>query len=570
MRLIYKQLLKELIKDKIFLILPVLMSGLTSFSFFFVMFSVDGNRRAMESAGKLSENLLLYQNALSSNTVLAHTFLLSMTGLTSLMFLMFFYRFFRGSKKQIGCIKAFGVRDGKLGCFFAAFAAVLSEVGAAAGLLGGYFASSILINANTETYSVTSLQKGISVLSLITGLIFPAAVFCTASLLCFGFTGRKEAGFLLCGRDMKERFPFLLKAADRVSRAAPGSMRAAFRISLRKPLSLLLLFAAVMSFNVCVILGRSLNLSSAKVLEAQTDGHNYEYDIRFSEYRTEALPDAAMKYITQSGVISINGQGLERTVTGLYGINELYELKNERGEPLAEPSLGSVYINPELSEIYGVKKDDRLEVVIGGAARIFTVEAVAANAQSRCIYINAESLAEITGAEKGAYNGALSAVSLSGGASVSRSERIETLNRSAVSNKVSAVINQSIGVLIGTALIFLALYTSFRDNTHDILILSMLGHPIKNTRRLMIEIYLPITCIAFVITVLPSIALAKSIQASLSVSTDDYMPFGISPITLIAAPAAICLICKALETVFGVWIRRTVEKGKIAEIIADD
>lgn len=56
----------------------------------------------------------------------------------------------------------------------------------------------------------------------------------------------------------------------------------------------------------------------------------------------------------------------------------------------------------------------------------------------------------------------------------------------------------------------------------------MIGHPIKDIRKMLIDVYLPVLWTVFLVTLVPSILLAKSIQKSLSISTNDYMPFGIN------------------------------------------
>lgn len=567
MKLIYKHLLRQLVKDKIFLALLLLLTVLTSFSFFFVMFSIDDNMTALNDVKILSENQLNYRNALNSNTSLARIFFLSLIGLTSLVFVMFFYRFFAANKRQIGCIKALGIRNEKMRLFFSVFTVILSMLGASVGLITGNFAADILISANSRTYSVTDLVKGVSPLTLAIGLLLPAVVFCVVSIICFGFVEKKEAGFLLSGNDMRGRFPVALKIADKISGIVPHSMRFSLRIALRKPLSVLLLITAVMAFNVCVILGQSLNISSAKVFEQQTDGHNYEYDVRFSEFQTGQIYDNTMTYISEPAVISINGHELERTVTGFYNINELYCLKNKSGDLLTTPKVGKVYINPELLEIYGVKIDDMLEVLIGKTRHTFIVEDIAVNSQARSVYINAGQLTEILGIPIGSYNGTLGSVALSGSMVTSRAERVDKLNRNAVSNRVSAIINQATGVLVGAVLIFLALYLNFRDNTRDILILNMIGHRNKYIRRMLIDIYFPVMCAGFIITVFPSIMLAESIQKSLSISTDDFMPFGCNFLVIVAAFSAICLIYCGVTKSFNFGIRRVTAKGEFLDIV---
>ncbi|GAA0807572.1 hypothetical protein GCM10008910_47960 [Faecalicatena orotica] len=567
MKLIYKQLFKQVIKDKIFLSLLLLLTMLTSLSFFFVMGSIDGNIKILNSLQNLTANQQLYKSALNSNMILAYTFWLSLVSLSIVVFVMFFYRFFRTNKKQIGCIKTLGFKNSSLQFFFIAFTAVLSIWGAILGLLGGYVLSAILIRANTKTYDVTGLTKSISGFSLVIGLVVSTIIFCIVALLCYGFVRNKEAGSLLAGNSIQNRFPVTLKIADKISRIVPVHKRLSLRIALRKPLSILLLFVSVMSFNVCMILGQSLNISSAKIFNAQTTGHNYEYQIQYQEYKTTDMFSNVMMYIDSASTITINNYEIKCTVSGLYDINALYELQNKNNKLLTTPNAGYVYINPELSEIYGVKIGDILVVTIADEQHQFIVGEIAANAQTNHIYMNGEQLTEILDIPAGSYNGAFSADKLKGGTVTSKEQRIEELNRNSVSNKTSAVINQVTGVLVGIILIFLVLHISFQDNTHDILILSMLGHPTKYIRKLLIDVYLPVLWVVFVITLTPSILLARAIQNSLSVSTNDYMPFGINLFVLIIAFVLMNLIYYGVQAAFSLRIKKIIEKEEITDII---
>lgn len=567
MRLVYKQLWKQIVKDKIFLSLLMLLTMLTSLSFFFAIFSIDGNMQALNTVNKLTENQLLYQNALNSNSVLAYSFLVSLIGLSALVFIMFFYRFFRTNKKQIGCIKALGYKDNPLQGFFVGFTAILSICGAFLGLLGGYFLSDILINANMKTYAVTGLIKGIKGTNLIVGLTAPAAIFCLIAALCYGFVRNKETGFLIAGNSGQDGFSNTLKIADRISRFVPANKRFPLRIALRKPLAVLLLITAVMSFSVCVILGQSLNISSAKIFEMQTIGHNYNFDIRYSEYQTATLPSDKMTYLDSPVNVFIDSYELDRTAIGLYDVNEIYELTNEAGKTLSVPVENRAYINPEFSEIYGIEIGDILCVDISGNRQDFVVEDIAVNANSKCFYLNGQQLSEILGIQAGAYSGVFSLEEMQGDDIITKSQRIEDLKRNATSNQVSGVINQSVGVVIGAVLIFLALYINFQDNTHDILILTMMGHGIKTIRKMLVDVYLPILWAAFFITLVPSILLAKSIQQSLSISTNDYMPFGINVIFIILSFLAISLIYCCVQLVFSLGIKNLITQKELTEIV---
>lgn len=563
MGLIYKQLFRQMIKDKIFLALLLLLTTLTSLSFFFVMGSIDGNIQILNRLQNLTANQQRYKSALHSNRILGFIFWLSLVSLCIVAFVMFFSRFFRANKKQIGCIKTLGFKNSSLQFFFITFTAVLSVLGAALGLFWGYALSDILIMANSKTYDVTGLTKSISGFSLVTGLVVSTIIFCIAAVLCYGFVRNKEAGALLAGNTVQNCFPVTLKIADKISRIVPVNKRLSLRIALRKPLSVLLLFVSVMSFHVCMILGQSLNISSSKIFHAQTAGHNYEYQIQYQEYKTADIFCDAMICIDSVSTITINNHEIERIVSGLYEINALYELKNKNNDLLTTPNAGYVYINPELSEIYGVKIGDVLDVTIADEQYQFIVGEIAVNAQTNHIYMNGEQLTEILGITAGSYNGVFSADKLKGGTVTSKEQRIEELSRNSVSNKTSAVINQVTGVLVGIILIFLALHISFQDSTHDILILSMLGHHAKYIRKLWIDVYQPVLWVAFVITLAPGMILARTIQNSLSVSTNDYMPFGINSIVIIIAFGLINLIYYGVQAVFRLRVKIMMKKGEI-------
>lgn len=159
MGLVYKQLYKQMIKDKVFITLLFVLIMLTSACFFFGMFSIDGNMEVLNALDSLTQNQQLYKAALSSNTFLTYHFFASTIGLSAFVFVMFFYRFFRANKRQMGCIKTLGFKDNLLQLVFVAFTAAFSFTASLAGLFGGYFLSDLLINANSRTYLVTGLTK---------------------------------------------------------------------------------------------------------------------------------------------------------------------------------------------------------------------------------------------------------------------------------------------------------------------------------------------------------------------------------------------------------------------------
>ena len=277
MGLVYKQLTKQITANKIFVTLLLLLTILTSLSFFFVKFSIDGNMEMLNSLTSLTENQKLYQAALNSNTSLANMFFLSLTSLTAFVFVMFFYRFFRENRKQIGCLKSLGYKDSFLQCYFVVFTATVSVIGSLFGLVGGYFLSDILIQANIRTYAVTGLIKGVNALSFFIGVIVATTIFCLVTFFIYSLVKGKEVGVLLAGKQTKKKISHTFKVANRIAGLLPVKNQFPLRIALRKPVAVFMILVAVMAFNVCMMLGYSLNISSKNVFASQTMGHNYEY-----------------------------------------------------------------------------------------------------------------------------------------------------------------------------------------------------------------------------------------------------------------------------------------------------
>ena len=568
MRLAYKQLTKEIGRNKIFVSLLFLLTVLTSLMFYFIIFSIDGNMAALNALNTLTENQLAYKDALNSNTFLAYVFLVSTVGLTTFVFVMFFYRFFRANRKQIGCLKALGFRDSSLRGCFVSFVAVLSLIGTAVGLIGGYFLSSVLIDGNMRSYLVTGLVKGVSVLSLIVGIGGTTVAFCVTAFLCYAFVRGKEPGAMLAGTGNSVRFSLSLRLANGVSKIIPVKDKFPFRIAFRKPLAIILIITAVMSFSVCMILGRSLNISSAAVLESQTTGHNYEFDTRwFYEYQTDPLPNGVIAYLENSDKLGLNGEAIDGPVIGLYSANELFELQNANGELLPLPGAGMAYVGPGLAEIHGIQIGDTIDMMISAQPSVFTVADIAANAKTGYVYVNADELAKLLNLPEGAYNGTLSLEPIPGGETTTRTEQIDELNRNATSNNISAVINQAVGVVVGAILLFLALYLNFQDNTRDMLILHMMGYRTKQIRKLLIDVYLPVVWAAFILTLVPSILLAQSIQKSLSVSLNEYMPFGTDVIVILIVFALLSVIYWLVQSVFGLGVRRVIAKEEMSAFV---
>lgn len=527
--LLYKNMILQILKNRVFVILLWILTMLTSLSYFFVQFSIDGNRDLIEGKAVLSENDILWQNALDSNTSLADIFLLATTMLTCFVFFMFYYRFFRANKVQIGCVKALGMKDREMFSCFLSFSILLAVTGEIAGVIAGYFLSDVLVQAYVQSYEVAETVKGIHVSSALLGMGAPLLAYGVITFLCFFMVKGKEAGTLLAGRTAYKKLGMAFHMADTLTKLIPAKEKFPFRIALRKPVAIILMFFAILFFQVCVILGQSLNLSSRKVMQSQMEGHDYQYDTRMDEVAAGETADGMVPYLYQECEVILDDmqESVKQTMIGLYEESSMLTLENKGKEKKGIPLTSTIYINAGLADMYHVNIGDNVTIYLNGNQTAFQVSDIIWNAKSASIYCNAADLTAWMDCAEGSYNGLWSMqLPKQKGITESKEQRVERLERDAVSNRLSAVINQLTGVVIGMILLFLALFLNFQDNQRDMDILRMIGYQNHEIRKLFVDVYWPVVLVFFVLGLFPGLMIAREIQRGLSLAIQDYMPFG--------------------------------------------
>lgn len=555
--LAYKQLTKQVLSNRIFIVLLAVLCTLTSASFFFVRYTIDGNMNRIDEIVAKGGDEIRYRAAISSNTTLAYVFLAATIALTAFVFFIFYYRFYRTNRKQIGALKALGFKDSTLYKYLVLFTVTLTLLGVLVGLLIAYPLSDILLQANIEAYGVTNLVRSVGAESILLCFIAVVFVFSLTTLISYWlFIKGKEPGNLIAGNLNKASYAGTLRAADKIARIMPVKNKFPIRIMLRKPLTILLILVAVVFFNTFMIMAYSLNISSNKVFESQTAGHNYAFVTTYDVYLSDPPEDNELKILNTTGTVVFKSTKINQNIHGLYHLNRMYEIKDANGNLLSVPDIGTAVIGEGLREVYGIAVGDTISINIESKALTVNVVAIAENAQSDTIYVNGSELATQMNLENGSYNVLLSdTIPSVSGSTLTQNERIAMLERDAVSNRTSGMINQVIGAVSGCILLFLALYMSFQDNIRDMLILGLIGYQPKAVRKMFVDIYRPLVWISFLISLPLSILMVQSIQRSLSISTGDYMPFGTNIIVLGIIFIILSFIYQVVQLLFGLMLK---------------
>lgn len=611
MRFVQKQLIGEMKKNKVFLSLMLVLSAFTSYMYFFVHFSIDGNMAWLERLPVQDAEQLLFQNGLVSNTLLVRYIFMAFTALTGFVFGMFYYRFFRSAEKQLGCLKTLGFQDRDFMRVFLTVSGGIALLGAAAALPAGYFTSDVLLAANRQSYLVTGVVKGIRPASLVIGCFVPGAVFCLITFWMYRRIRRKEIGELLTGVSPATDCSISFRLADKVSGWFPEKNRLSIRLALRNPVAILLIVSSVTVVSTMFILAYSLNVSSKRVYETQVLGHYYLYERDYGEpqraehepqgdtdsavynqsiqnerIQTGSVKDGSIQngsmtnksiqnespqtvadfYLTAEGTLDYNGTCMEGTLAGGNGAKEIFELLDRRGNPVAFPEYGELVISTRLEELYGIKSGDTVMVKAGGREHPMKVSGVAYNAKQGWIYVSKEELCEMLSLPENSHTVIFCREDIfTGGTVITDAQKKEALERGMVSNRVSAVINQVIGCVIGCILLFLALLLNFQSCTGDMLILRLMGYQKREINSLLVDIYKPLLFAAYVLTLPAAVLITKNILRTLSIQIGDYMMFETNLFVVAGVLVLLYLIYFAVQSFFLIGISKIFRNEMTAE-----
>lgn len=554
-----KQMIKELFRKKIFLALMFLLTVLTSFMYFFVHFSIDANLKWLNKLPSLNEKQAAYQNGLMSNTSLASDMLLGFLALTSFVFAFVFVRFYREHQKQIGAFKALGFTGRDINSVFWKVTFVMSLTGGVIGLIGGFFASDILISANREAYLISGIRKGISGLSICGGILVPGLVLTMITAASWLVVGKQDAGTLMTGI-RKSDYTKTLILADRISGMFPVKMQLPMRLALRNPVAAGLIIVSVMMVSVMFLLGFSLNQSSERLKESQLIGHNYNYQEEFDTVIHGEKEKLAIRYLKESVTLDNGRRKLDFSLVGMDEDAQVYEFLDEKGGKVAYPGEQEIVIGKQMEEVYGFHLGDEITVSGEKGSAVFRVSGVAFNATTGNAYVSLNAMQKLLGVSKDAYNGIYCVEEKAGKAGITRAERLDELQRDTVSNRVSAVIVQVMGCVIGCILLFLALLINFQSAADEMHILQLLGYQRKEIHRMLIDIYKPLIAGAFLLTLPLALGIVKALLRGMSRQIGDYMMFQTHVAVWGLIIVVIFVIYLLVQLCFQIGIRREMQK----------
>lgn len=567
MGLLFKYLSRDFFAKRTMVSILSLIIIFTSFMYFFVHFAIDANLLRL-GGEQLSGNEANYFTALKSNQLLIRNITVAMVAIFSLILFLFIRGTLQRNRVQLAQLMSLGFSFSSVLASYALLICGLSLISSLIGLVLGFWGSDILLSANSQTYLVQGLSKGLSLQSVMTGTLF-LSLFLGALTYLAGLTVRKtDLALMMKQTDGKSIRPGLI---EKLIQKLPMKHKFKFKLTLNHFSTLGLLLIAIVTFSIMFVLSLSLTFSSSKILESQKAGRHYSYEISYDNYRKEEAESASdsVTYLRYDVDLMIKGETIAYQALSLTSQNDLFQLIGSKGEIL-DPTQG-VFVNPELRENYGLKVGDTLELRVKGKRHQIKIAGFAENADLKTIYIPKDQASAMVDETHDIFNGRLTnkPQEKGGGKTRSLEEKLSAIQRSQTSNKASAIINQSIGVITGCLLIYLAVFIGLNGNMKTLLMFDLLGYEEREVYRILLNPYIVISNLLFLLTLPVAIYAARNIQIMTSLQTGDYMPFQLNWITFVYMFVILNALCFIIRFLFIQKVKKIRDDNRQAEFLSE-
>ena len=567
MDLLFKYLSRDFFAKRTMVSILSLILIFISFMFFFVHFAIDANLLRL-GGEQLSGNESDYLTALKSNQVLIRNITVAMVAIFSLILSLFIRGTLQRNRVQLAQLMSLGFSFSSVLASYALLICGLSLISSLIGLVLGFWGSDILLSANSQTYLVQGLSKGLSLQSVMTGTLF-LSLFLGALTYLAGLTVRKtDLALMMKQTDGKSIRPGLI---EKLIQKLPMKHKFKFKLTLNHFSTLGLLLIAIVTFSIMFVLSLSLTFSSSKILESQKEGRNYSYDISYDNYRKEEAGSASdsVTYLRYDVELMIKGEAIAYHALAFTNQNDLFQLIDSKGEIL-DPTQG-VFVNPELRENYGLKVGDTLELRVKGKQHQIKIAGFAENTDLKTIYIPKDQASAMVDETNDIFNGRLTNKPQEKGEGKVRSleEKLSAVQRSQTSNKASAIINQSIGVITGCLLIYLAVFIGLNGNMKTLLMFDLLGYEEREVYRILLNPYIVISNLLFLLTLPVAIYAARNIQIMTSLQTGDYMPFQLNWITFVYMFVILNALYFIIRFLFIQKVKKIRDDNRQAEFLSE-
>lgn len=474
-----------------------------------------------------------------SNQGLSYIFLFVLSFLCGGIFYIFLGRRLNIERGSWGTLLALGYTPSLIIRIYLLVYGVLCTVSISIGWILAYSGSFLLIEQFKSQYVLPAFPVEAHISSIIIGIISILIIFLLFMLIQLYQFGSKNPLFLF-QPDQQPMSKWLTAKCAQWTAKLSFLSRMQSRMSLRSLKIMLLLFTTVCISSLLFMLGISLYFSSSSLIEQKFAGIHYQYNERFDYIKENIGEDTSGQYyeLDQKYIQWIDQnqqkQGFQANLLSWDGGTSWLTLLDQKGNSINTALNKGIIVHFSKAQLLGLQIGTSLTVQIDNMTLQYPISGFSYNGDPNTIYMNKSVLTNALHISDSAYNGVFSNQMITASESVKSQSQPSILRVSQAyqqqlvgssSAQLSAIINQVLGGVIAIIMLLLISLIIIEENRSNIYLFESIGYHPKEIKKLLINVYTPFLIIAYLISIPISSWIVIRILKSVSISTNDFIPF---------------------------------------------
>lgn len=502
---------------------------------------------SIEDSAEIESDSAL-SNAFRSNKSLAYTFLFGLTIISAFVYYLFISKLVKRNRKSMGAIQALGYKRFQI--ILALLGATISVVilgGLLGSLIGGKL-SIVLIKRYIETYMFIGLGTGVGFPRFLLGILTLPIVAGIVVIICATILLSEETATLMRAEKIAKESKAYNKLVSFVIQRAKTENKFSYRTIFRKKSNIFLTIITMTVVSALFITSISLYFSSSVVYKKMFDGQEYKYCYTANSYQEKT--SGADCFQKEVATVTLDDHSTNVNIYGIGDESKYFHLY-DKNDNIISPCENKIIISEGYSVIYGLKKNDMVELQLKNVRKTYEISDICKNGYWDTMYLTTGELSALSGMDTAQANVFYtdSELQITDATVTSLADEIKAAEYNQSSNKSSAVINQVIGILFAVLMFSLIMLLIIDENQDNIQILKLLGYTDRKASKLVMGRYRLFICIVMCVTYPLGIYISYLIHISISQSTNDYIGFSTN---LFAFAALVVVVNVIYSIVLGV------------------
>ncbi len=440
-------------------------------------------------------------------------------------------------KNQIGVLKSLGYSHLRLLSAYMIYPIIASVIGSGLGYLTGYLLAHPLIDMFRSMFQMPMHHIQFNFMIFIYSIVLPIIVLNIFSFIIIYFLVRKKPLELMRVK-VSQKVNFIIKRIPQLFKKKSFNTRFKYSIALRGLGKLFITFIGVVVSSIYLIFALSFSQSIDSIIHVSSVQANYQYQVIY-EYPTQTeKSESDDRFMIMPSEIIIGDDEVKVQLMGIDDKLNKYQLKNEAGKnlvPILYDNEDGVVVSSMLSTIHNIDLNDSITLHLlseyGSENEIeMKVVGIMENYTTPYVFMSIKSLNEQYGLDDNWYNGLWTDQKITQNVKsiVHKEEMIDSIEEMMSLFKAFIYVMVVISVILAFIVLIIISIFNIQDNFKTISFLKVMGYKDKEITTMVLNIYLPIILVGYLVSIPITIMSIRSMMVTISSELNFAFPIQLS------------------------------------------